>query len=334
MEGIVSAAVFGIISSVTLIGNTLVVVLFIKRRQWLNKAHACLLLALAVQDILTAGSLFVLPGFVLPADVYDLPVNPKLGQLFCTIVWSWYAPFALSIVSIYTCLMLAVDRFLAVWKPLSYKRLCSSGKVIAVMVILPWIAGFLFEIGTALNARSSKKDNGTYVCEWVEVERSPKTIIVSLLLLFGKGLVPALLMAIVYGRMMIALKQSSSRVSQSTNGSNNPEGRDETKSYLALKRITRMACAASALVVICWLPDQIYYCLFEIKFIEMNNSIHNGLHILAFLNTCFNPFLYSFSNRQYRAEFKMILCCLYHRNTGAKSEVSCTDRNRREMDNI
>ena len=88
MEQIVSAALFGIISVVTLTGNILVVALFIKRRDWFKNAHTCLLLELAIQDIITAITLSVLPGFALPADVYDLPTHPKLRELYCSLVWS------------------------------------------------------------------------------------------------------------------------------------------------------------------------------------------------------------------------------------------------------
>ena len=212
MEQIVSAALFGIISVVTLTGNILVVALFIKRRDWFKNAHTCLLLELAIQDIITAITLLVLPGFALPADVYDLPTHPKLRELYCSLVWSWYVPFALSVVSIYTCLMLAIDRLLAVWKPSTYKRFCSSAKIIGTMIILPWIAGFGFEITTVLNTQSSRKDNGSYVCMRVQVERSSENMMTSLLLFIAKGLLPGVLMTIAYGKMMITIKQSSLRV--------------------------------------------------------------------------------------------------------------------------
>jgi hypothetical protein len=333
-EQIVSQALFGTISTVTFVGNTLVVILFIKKRHWLKNAHACLLLALAIQDIMTAVCLMVLPGFALPADYYDLPASPTLRTLYCTMLWSLYIPFALSIVSIYTCLMLAIDRLLAVWRPLTYKRFCGSRKTIVAMLILPWVAGLLAELGTALNAQSIKQENGSYVCKRTQIKRSLEHTMIALILFLAKGFVPAVLMSLAYGKMMITLKHASLRVSQNTTGAKNSVPRDQAKSYLALKRITRMACAASALVVSCWLPDQIYYCLFELDFIEMDNSLHNALHILAFLNTCFNPFLYSFSNKQYKDEFKKILCCALRRNMPSQSEASCTEQNKKEMHEI
>ena len=314
MERIISAALFGIISTVTLTGNALVLIMFMKRRDWFNKTHPCLLLALAVQDMITAAIMLVSPGFVLPGDVYNLQfLSPESRDWYCTLIWSWYILFALSIVSIYTCLMLAVDRCLAVWKALTYKWLCTSKALILTMVILPWLAGFSFEIGTTMNVECSRSDEGSYACKLVLLKRSGETMTTALLLFIGKGLLPALLMAVCYRKLMITLKRSVSKVSASNMGSGH-FNREKFKSTLALKKITQMICAASVFSVIFWLPDQIYYCLYEMNLIEINDSIHNGLHIFAFMNTCLNPILYNLSNRQYRHEFKAILRCLFNRN--------------------
>lgn len=318
MKETLNGVFFGIVAAIAIVGNIILMILFARKHNWLKKVHTCLLLSLAIQDIMTAITLLVLPGFVLPIDVFEPPKSPIMRDLFCTLVWSWFVPFALSIVSIYTCLMLAIDRCFAVWKPFTYKKFFSSKKVIATMLILPWILGFVCEIRTALNIQSSTNDDGSYTCKRIQVERSPESATVALFLFLGKGLLPATLMTAAYVKMMASLKRSSSRLLQatgqehSTTDSSNSSP-NQRKSHLSLKRITRMACAASALVVICWLPDQVYYFIFELRYIQLENCIHDGLHILAFLNTCLNPFLYSFSNKEYKKEFKMILCCMFNR---------------------
>ena len=320
MEQIISSTLFGIISAVTLAGNTLVFIMFIKRRDWLNRTHPCLLQALAVQDIITGLSLILSPGFALPRDVYDLqPLSPKSREWYCRLIRSWYIPFALSIVSIYTCLMLAAERCLAVWKPTTYKRLCTSKALISAMVILPWLGGFAFEIQTAINVESSRNDQGTYVCKLILPKQSRETITAALLLFIVGNLLPALLMAVCYGKLMHTLKRSASKLSGNI-ALRRHSNRGKIKSTLALKKMTQMICAASVIAVIFWLPDQIYYCLYEMNLIEINDSIHNGLHILAFTNTCLNPILYNFSNRQYKNEFKVILSHFFNRNARFRSE--------------
>ena len=142
---------------------------------------------------------------------------------------------------------------------------------------------------------------------------SAETMTVALLLFVAGNLLPALLMAVCYGKMMRTLKRSFSRVSINgiVLGHSN---REKTKPALGLKKITQMICVASVIAIIFWPPDQIYYCLYGMNLFEINYSIHNALHISAFVNTCLNPLLYSVSNRQYKHEFKVILCPLFGGN--------------------
>ena len=316
MAQAVVAVFLAIIAIIALLGNFLVVILFIKNRHWLKKAHTCLLLALAIQDILTAIGLLVLPGFVQSADVYDPPADSTLSQLYCSVVWSRYIPFALAIASVYTCLMLTIDRWSAALRPMSYRRFSNSIKVIAAMLIFPWIAGFGLEISAILNVRSNEF-NGTYVCSWIVTESKPKKTTVALVTFFGMILVPAILIIIAYAMIVIKLRQSSTKIRpvvgdlHRAQNSGRGQHTKKSESFTHLKRLTRVACAASAIVIICWLPDQLYYCLFQLDLVEMGTPLHDALVILAFTNTMLNPFLYSFSNKQYKEEFKAILCCKF-----------------------
>ena len=170
----VAAIFLCIISIAALFGNAVMIFLILRKNKGFRKVHSSLLLALAVQDILTAIGLFGLPGFVQPSSVYELPKSAVLGQIYCSVIWSRYFPFALAITSVYTCLMLAVDRWVAVFRPMSYKRFSISAKVIATMVILPWFAGFGFEINTALNVEYLKQSNETRICKWKKIDTSAR----------------------------------------------------------------------------------------------------------------------------------------------------------------
>ena len=313
----VVAVFLAIISVIALIGNILVVILFLKNRQWLKKAHTCLLLALAIQDILTAIGLLFVPGFVRPSDAYDPPTNSTLSQLFCSVVWSRYIPFALAIASVYTCLMLTVDRWVAALKPMSYRRYSNSIQVIVAMLVFPWLAGFGLEVSAILNVRSNEI-NGTFVCSWLQTESSPKKNTIALVTFFGMILFPAILITIAYGMIIYKLRQSSIKVrpvvaesSATRPNSSGGQNVNKNKSFDHLKKLTRIACCATAIVIICWLPDQLYYCLFQMDLVALGTPLHDGLVILAFMNTMLNPFLYSFSNKQYKDEFKAILCCKF-----------------------
>ncbi|XP_028397076.1 somatostatin receptor type 2-like [Dendronephthya gigantea] len=333
-----------VIAVVALVGNLLVVMLLLKKRDWLKKVHSCLLLALAVQDVLTAIGILVLPGFVQSSNIYRVPQSTILGRWYCSVIWSRYIPFALAITSIYTCLMLAFDRWFAVFRPVSYKRFSASVRAIVIMVTLPWIAGFGFEINTALNvnhlAQSNANANGTYICRWNKFDTTTSGGIIAVVTFTGMIVLPAILMIFVYSKIilrrkeqviriiprLVDLRRNDSIVVENDRESASTAGQDETNSnsttglsrYLqsssntSLKRLTRIACAASAIVIVCWLPDQFYFFLFQLGLVDLRNKLHDGLIILAFLNTCLNPAIYCFSNKQYAGEFETLLCCVYY----------------------
>lgn len=295
------------IAVISLIGNILVVLLFIKRRKWLKKAHSCLILALAIQDVLLAIGLLILPSFVQSSNAYDVPSNQILRSIYCSLLWSQYFPFALGITSIYTCLMLTIDRWFAVLKPMSYRRLMHSPIVISVMMIIPWIAGFGFEISTPLSAKSKQKDDGSYVCFWKIAESSATKTSLAIFSLLGMIIIPGILMAMAYVQIIVRIKGSSSRISSSVQFPVQAAARRPVERFRSLKRLTKMALGASVIMIVCWLPDQIYYALFQLGRATLGTTTHDAFKILAFANSCMNPFLYSFSNKVYRREFKAIL---------------------------
>ena len=319
-----------IIAVFALIGNILVVTLFLKNRHWLKNVHTFLLMNLAIQDILTAIGLLVLPRFVQPIDAYNPPSDSILAELFCRVFWSAYIPFALAIASVYTCLMLTIDRWLAVLRPMTYRRFSTSRIAIGAMLILPWVAGLSLEVSSILNVRVDKV-NGTFVCSWFGEESSPKKTAVALVTFIWMIVVPATLIIIAYVMIVTKLRQSSAKVRPVAGNPNSAQtcaqNRSKTESIAHLKRLTRVACAASIAIIVCWLPDQLYYCLSQMDLAKFQTPLHMGLVILAFMNSMVNPFLYSFSNKQYREEFKAILCCKFRRQDARAHMENAIDRN-------
>lgn len=154
-----------LISALAIFANFIVIILIGKKSDFRKKTNSSLMIALAVQDILTAIGLCIIPGFVLTKDTYRLPENRIMQDLYCWIIWSRYITFALAITSVYTCLMLAIDRWVAVFKPLFYRSFSRSKKVISSMLIFPWLVGFSFEINTASHATYYMNNNNN-ICKW------------------------------------------------------------------------------------------------------------------------------------------------------------------------
>ena len=280
------------------------VLLFLRNLTWLKKVYNCLILALAIQDILISVCIMALPGFLLGYDAYKIPTDATARWIFCKLLWSHFIPFALGIASVYTCLMLTFDRWLAVVKPLSYKRYEHSKIVVFLTILFPWIAGMCFEISAPLRVTSTEV-NGTFVCHWMANDHSPKTISLAIFTFLGMIVIPGVLMVVIYAVIIVNMKRSKNRVSVVRNNSE----MKRHNSALAVKRVTIIAFFASVTVIVCWLPDQIYYTLSHVQVTELGTTVHFAVKILAFANSCFNPAIYCFSNKAYRRGIREVLGC-------------------------
>ena len=100
--------VFGIIAFLGVIGNTLVIVVVLTNQQMRSTTNV-LILNLAVADLL-----FVI--FCIPFTATDYVINEwRFGLVVCQAVQ--YLIYVTSYVSIYTLILMSVDRFLAVVFP-------------------------------------------------------------------------------------------------------------------------------------------------------------------------------------------------------------------------
>ncbi len=304
--------ILSIIAAIAFLGNSFTVLLFLRKSKWLKKTYNCLILALAIQDILLAICIMVLPGFILDERYYAVPAENEISRcLFCKIIWSHFIPFALGIASVYSCLMLTFDRWLAVVKPLSYKKYEQSRIVIILTVVFPWIAGMCFEITAPLGAMWMEA-NSTFACKWKTPEYTSKTFFLAVFTFLGMVAVPAALMVLAYGSIIVHMKRSQNRVSVAKS---NSEMNRQRKALIALKRVTVTALFASTVVIVCWLPDQLYYTLSQVNLTKLGTTTHLVVKILAFANSCFNPAIYCFSNNMYRRGLREMfgcLCCKVH----------------------
>ena len=203
--------------------------------------------------------------------------------------------------------MLTFDRWLAVVMPLSFKKYEKSKIVVFLTVLFPWIAGMCFEVTAPLRATSIEV-NGTVICAWKTQEHSSKTIAVATLTFLGMIVIPGALMVIAYSWIIVHMKRSQSRIDAIRN---NQEMVRQSIALNSLKRVTTTAFFASSIIIVCWLPDQLYYSLSQVNLTELGTTVHFVFKSLAFSNSCINPVVYCFSNRMYRGELRELLCCFW-----------------------
>ena len=307
--------VFACIATLAFSGNLLVVFLFIRNRGWLKKAHSILILMLAITDILTAISILCVPLFIHESDVYAVPENEFLRELYCRVVWSHYIVFSLAVTSVYLCLSLAIERWLAINKPLFYKQHMNSKRAVCLLAVIPWITGFVFDSSAIVWTTGVVLPNGTTSCQWKSDTSEWAThVTIAIASFCGKILIPGILVLLAYVQILVKIKGILKPLSVHRQNSNQ---RSERFNF---KRVTLMSGLASLALLICWLPDQFYFMLFQMGYLEIHPVLSSCLTALAFSSSCWNPIIYCFSNPQYRDGFKselssfLCLCKLVKNN--------------------
>ena len=90
----------------------------------------------------------------------------------------------------------------------------------------------------------------------------------------------------------------------SPNGNANIETERKTQ-----KALLRMCALAAIALTVCGFPAQTIYTLSPFGITKIGSSLHKGFNVLVLFNSCMNPFIYYFSNKEYRKAFKDLVGC-------------------------
>ncbi len=77
-------------------------------------------------------------------------------------------------------------------------------------------------------------------------------------------------------------------------------------------RVTRMVCTVVGSFAVCWFPIQLFLVLKSLALFEMTTftvMIQITSHILAYMNSCVNPFLYAFISDNFLKAFRKVMYC-------------------------
>ncbi|XP_022781609.1 melatonin receptor type 1A-like [Stylophora pistillata] len=301
---------YSILSVVAMIGNILVILVFVGNKDLLKKSYNILILSLAISDILTALLLITNPAFVL-GDAFPYPTNHVIGDIFCRVLWSRAILFQLVVFSAYICLALATERWYAVVKPYKYNEVFSKKRTL-VYISLVWLWSFLlcgtslFEVAYVPTEPLNRR------CKWeLFLGEQPVRTIGAIIQVLFKMVLPSLTMSCLFFHMVY--KAGRSTVVSA-----------ESKAQLRGK-MTRMVGAACLMLIICYAPNQINYALAMAGKTRLDSELHHGLSILVFVNSCVNPFIYGFSNRNYRNGYLRIVFSACFKISGRRISNRVTD---------
>ncbi|XP_022236286.1 allatostatin-A receptor-like [Limulus polyphemus] len=293
--GIVVPILFGIIVIVGLIGNSLVVVVVIFNPPMRSTTNL-LIINLAVADLL-----FII--FCVPFTAWDyaLPYWP-FGDIWCRIVQ--YLVIVCAYASIYTLVLMSLDRFMAVVHPITSMSIrIEKNAYIAITVTWSLI---LLACLPALSAHGEVSynvgSNRYSMCVFLQEGFSYPAYQISFFL--SSYVVPLVLIFCLY---LLMLKRLWFHVGLG--------GKASAESHKSKKRITRMVVVVVVIFAVCWFPIQIVLLLKSLDQYQMKLRPERVVfqvvsHILAYMNSCVNPILYAFLSDNFRKAFRKVVTCV------------------------
>ncbi|GFN79896.1 G-protein coupled receptor [Plakobranchus ocellatus] len=293
---IVIPTIFGFILVLGLFGNSLVIIVVLADKHMRNTTNI-LILSLAFADLF-----FILFCVPFTATGYATTVWP-FGQVGCKM--AQYAMHVCAYASVYTLVLMALDRYVAVVHAIR-SMTWRSERNTWIAVFITWLICLVGNSPILVQYNVHEYPWGAEnrsVCintHHIRDNRVGRTFY-TCFLFFGY-IIPLGVTLLMYGLMLKRLLYGVV-----------PGGASQSaESIRAKKRVTRMVIIVEVIFAICWLPIQII--LFMQAFDkypaeEATLALLFASNCLAYMNSCVNPILYAFLSENFRRSFCKFLCC-------------------------
>ena len=295
-----------VICVTAIIGNTLTILTFTLERRLLKKSYNILILALAIADVLTAIMVIISPYYVL-GQAFPYPTNPITGDMYCLFISNRLILFQLIFFSVYITLVLTAERWCAVVKPHRYNDLFSRRRVLGY-ILCCWVWSILLMSKSIID--SDYTPSSKRICK-SHFDKDAAGVLFNLIWygsqILLKMIFPCLAMIGLYLHMIVKINKS-------------PVASAESKAKLRGK-MTRMVAAASSILIILYVPNQIIFFLVVAGKANFGTPLHQVFSILTFITTCINPFIYGLSNKNYHQYYRKVLFAMCPKALGNSARV-------------
>ncbi|KAM3600251.1 uncharacterized protein V6R79_020042 [Siganus canaliculatus] len=222
------------------------------------------------------------------------------GLVYCR--FHNFFPIAAIFASIYSMAAIALDRYMAIIRPLQ-PRLTSTQTRLVIGVI--WVLALLLAF-PQYHYSATALLPGRTVCyiDWPEYStldfRKMYYVCVTLLIYF----LPLCIMGCAYLTVGVTLWASE------VPGDSSEHYREQ---LLAKRKVVKMMIVVVVTFALCWLPYHVYFLLHQFfpELLERRyiQQVYLAVMLLAMSSTMYNPIIYCCLNSRFRAGFQQVFCC-------------------------
>lgn len=292
--------IYEVVAGLVFAGNFLVCVLFARKKVLLRKTYNIYFLILSVTDIFISFTLATTPVFIL-SDFLPFSLHVRSAGTICRILWSRWLLYTLGIFSVYICLLLTIERWFAVVKPMNYQGNFNKKKVFFSLVFAALLA-LIFTSSTLIETTYLRDSFGGIQCRRKPISRLFRRAW-GICRFLGESVIPSFIMIGLFIHVIVKTHCSVSPMFDVSNRRLSNMGR----TCQTQKAVIKMIGTATFFMILCWIPNQTINLLSKFGHAEIDSPLHHYLEVLTFFNSCINPAIYGITSRTFRKGYWEIL---------------------------
>ena len=196
--------------------------------------------------------------------------------------------FVFGKVSVLTIVALSLERWYSVVKPIKYKMNFTRKRIYLYIAII-WFISCIFNGSKPVKAKLNQSSSR---CTWSKMPYPKEIFIPSYTTV--TFFIPTAITWMSFIHVARVLKRSPAE--------------QNLRFRNTRRKLSRMCAVVAFLLTMCWLPNQIFYTLSAFDITKAETPLHHFTIVLAMFNSCVNPWVCCFTNRDYKAGFKQLLC--------------------------
>lgn len=298
----IALAVYYSIIAMTGIAGNLLVINVVRRNPHMKTTTNIMLVNLAAADILSLiGSL---PKRYF--DVIDLYPTGEQGKWLCKFFAANNMAAITLTVSVYTLILLAVERYHALVKPFTLPRIHENNVVYTLSGT--WIVASVVQIPAFIET-TFNKESASCESPWTSkaVAHSMKNAVIVIITL--NVFLPIVVISISYGFVITAIKTTNARTF-------------DPRDLQSKKKIVKLLLVVTMVFYACFLPFGLYMMIIPSRYTDGLSTEKKmvfwrgfeAVKCLMYTSSSVNPFLYAFQSSNYRNGFKRSLPCQLRRS--------------------
>lgn len=290
------AIVYIVIGILGIIDNGIVIVTILRSKVMMSKVCNMLILNQTVLDLMASVFLVVNCPPLAPTE------SPSgiMGEIYCRIWVSNYFLWTALCGSTFNLVAITIERYFEVVHPFIYKFYFNFRSV-KVVIALVWVLALAYLIVS--NVYPSTVKDG--IC--MKISAFPNRIVataVSITTFLLSFLVPTVIMIFCYSHMMLALRPRMDATKQILSVA---EKRREEKMVQVRRSLLRTMLTVAVAFFTCWVSNQMMFLFFNLGApIDLQGKVFGVTIYVAFINSCINPFIYTFNYSEFQVALKKL----------------------------